>query len=370
MNQGKELFVLNRSLLDEVSYKRLIELERPWIAEIFDSLKGKSRKISSRAEFKEAFNSLIDEEKHAPDDGADYIANALDFEQFRVILQEFAVDGLTEAQAFFAIVPRLPITAQMPVLRIIIDEFGCGNLQQAHSKLYRQLLTEVGMPTSIDNYLDLINPESYAFLNIFYWMTQRAPNVEYFLGALAYLESMVPFAFKCFADACQRLKIVNSQYYTEHIHIDKFHAEDALRALWAVESAVGIDYSKAWEGVQIASIITAQAFDSALKKAKKRKQIEVINPENNVYFSCPSLTASGERRSFSVKLGEQEYLLPVACPHRQGKLNLGTLNENKGTITCPLHFSKFDIATGKKLSGPACSSLRVVKLSQETISQS
>lgn len=361
MNQGKELFLLNRSLLDEVSCGRLIELERPWIAEIFDSLKGKSRTISSRAEFKEAFNGLIEKERNAPDDGADYIANELNFEQFRVILQEFAVDGLTEAQAFFAIIPRLPITAKMPVLRIIIDEFGCGNLQQSHSQLYRQLLTEVGMPTNIDNYLDIINPESYAFLNIFYWMTQRDPNVEYFLGALAYLESLVPFAFKCFADACHRLKIVNSQYYTEHIHIDKFHAKDALRALWAVESAVGLDYSKAWEGVQIASLITAQAFDSALKKAQKRKKIEVINLENHVDFSCPPLTASGDQGSFSVKLGKQEYLLPIACPHRQGKLNLGTLNKNKGTITCPLHFSKFDISTGKKLSGPACSSLQVVE---------
>ncbi|WP_026736061.1 iron-containing redox enzyme family protein [Fischerella sp. PCC 9605] len=270
MNYSKKLFLYNRSILDTDSYQELLEIENSWISEIFDSIKSKTKIIKSKTEFQEAFDHLLLEERNAPSEDADYISTQISFDEFLIIIQEFAVDGLTEAQAFFPIIPRLPITAQMPILRVLIDEFGCGNFQQAHSSLYNQLLSELGLPTTIESYLDILNPESYAFLNIFYWLTKRAPDVEYFLGALAYLESMIPFAFKCFANACQRFNIVNSKYYTEHIHIDYFHAKDTLRALWEVETAIGLDYTKAWTGVQIASFITAQAFDAALKKAKKK----------------------------------------------------------------------------------------------------
>ncbi|BAZ10871.1 hypothetical protein NIES4071_26950 [Calothrix sp. NIES-4071] len=363
MDTGKDLFLYNRSILDAISYKRMLELEAAWISELFESINSKSKTIKSRTEFQKAFDSFIAEERNAPSDDADYISNQMTLDEFRIILQEFAVDGLTEAQSFFPIIPRLPITAQMPVLRVLIDEFGCGNLQQAHSKLYQELLIEVGMSTDIQSYLDILNPESYAFLNIFFWLTKRAPNVEYFLGALAYLEDMFPFAIKCFVDACQRLSIVNSKYYTEHIHIDQFHAKDALRALWEVESAVAIDYTKAWEGVQIASLITAQAIEAALKKAKMSRAIEGINQAYNIASEPISASPGYGSERFSVKLKGKEYLVPVACPHRRGKLDCGSFNEKNGTITCPLHFSKFDIASGKNLSGPAQISLDVVDLS-------
>jgi nitrite reductase/ring-hydroxylating ferredoxin subunit len=44
------------------------------------------------------------------------------------------------------------------------------------------------------------------------------------------------------------------------------------------------------------------------------------------------------------------YAIGDRCPHMNALLSMGTL---QGTIvTCPLHFSRFDLKTGKKLSGP------------------
>jgi nitrite reductase/ring-hydroxylating ferredoxin subunit len=367
MNKGKELFLYNRSILDADSYPEMLSLEKFWIAEIFDSIQSKIKIIKSRTEFQSAFNNLLFEERNAPSDDIDYISNQISIDEFRVIIQEFAVDGLTEAQSFFPIIPRLPITAQMPILRVLIDEFGCGNLQQAHSKLYYQLLSELEMPTKIESYLDILNPESYAFLNIFYWLTNRAPDVEYFLGALAYLESMIPFAFKCFADACQRLNIVNSKYYTEHIHIDDFHAKDVLRALWEVDSAVGLDYTKAWTGVQMGSFITAQAFDAALKKAKRKVNgvVRSINKGHNSISEFIPINSDYNLEGIPVKIKGKKYLVPAACPHRGGKLYCGLINEKNGTITCPLHFSKFEITSGKLLSGPGSASLEITEIAQD-----
>lgn len=366
MDNGKRLFLYNRSILDASSYQEMLEIEKTWIVEVFDSIQSKTKTIKSRKEFQEAFNNLLFAERNAPSDDNDYISERISLDEFRVIIQEFAVDGLTEAQSFFPIIPRLPITAQMPILRVLIDEFGCGNLQQAHSKLYYQLLSELEMPTNIESYLDILNPESYAFLNIFYWLTNRAPDVEYFLGALAYLESMIPFAFKCFADACQRLNIVNSKYYTEHIHIDNFHAKDVLRALWEVDSAVSLDYTKVWTGVQIGSFITAQAFDAALKKAKTTVSGSVINTNNGCKLTSKLISVNSDynSESITIKFNDNKYLLPAACPHLGGKLYCGLINEKNGTIACPLHFSKFEITSGKLLSGPASASLAVIEIAQ------
>ncbi|NET62801.1 MAG: Rieske (2Fe-2S) protein [Symploca sp. SIO2E6] len=148
------------------------------------------------------------------------------------------------------------------------------------------------------------------------------------------------------------------------MHIDRFHAKEALLALREVELSVGINYTKAWQGVQIASLVTGRAFEAAIEKA-----IRLNETNGNDLQNChPAETESNFYSSpdyipehFSVDLKGKEYLIPVACPHRQGRLNCGLINDQKGTITCPLHFSKFEIASGKRISGPAQQSLNIVE---------
>lgn len=44
------------------------------------------------------------------------------------------------------------------------------------------------------------------------------------------------------------------------------------------------------------------------------------------------------------------YALQDSCGHRQAPLSKGTLEGH--VIECPLHFARFDVRTGKLLSGP------------------
>lgn len=60
-----------------------------------------------------------------------------------------------------------------------------------------------------------------------------------------------------------------------------------------------------------------------------------------------------------VRVGERQFVISAACSHRQGRLLYGHLNERTLRITCPLHHSTFDLATGCPLSGPASEPLRV-----------
>lgn len=63
--------------------------------------------------------------------------------------------------------------------------------------------------------------------------------------------------------------------------------------------------------------------------------------------------------TFVVQLGDESIVVPRECPHRGGLLSCGTVNQTRGTITCPLHFSVFDLRSGRQISGPACPNLAV-----------
>jgi len=55
--------------------------------------------------------------------------------------------------------------------------------------------------------------------------------------------------------------------------------------------------------------------------------------------------------TFVVEVEGQKLRVPIECPHRKGRLNHGYFRGNH--IVCPLHYSVFDLRTGKCLKGPA-----------------
>jgi nitrite reductase/ring-hydroxylating ferredoxin subunit len=72
-----------------------------------------------------------------------------------------------------------------------------------------------------------------------------------------------------------------------------------------------------------------------------------------------ALEADDVEERFTVELDDGTYELPARCPHRLGYLSKGYVNQRRGILTCPLHYSKFCIRTGQRLSGPACTDLDV-----------
>jgi hypothetical protein len=264
----KLLFIHNRSLPNADRYTQIERIERVWIIPKVAALTARTPPIHSRAQWVAALEELLASEQAGTPAGR-YLAEEASREQFMLVVREFALDGLTEAQNFFPIIPRLPIRAQMAIMRVLIDEFGCGNLQQAHSQLYRNLLAELGLPLDLSHYLDHTSDETYAFLNVFYWLTQRVPDVEYFLGALAYLEASIPAAFTVQARACERLGIRHGRYYSEHVHIDDFHRKEMQLAIREYEAAHALDPTKLWIGALLLSELIGTAFEAAVRRARE-----------------------------------------------------------------------------------------------------
>lgn len=264
----KTLFILNRTLQRSTVLARIEELEAAWIEPFVAGLEDRTPPLAGRADWKDRLGELLALERAGSPAGS-YLAEKATREQFAHVVREFALDGLTEAQNFFPAIPRLPMRAQMAVMRVLIDEFGCGNLQQTHSRLYLDLLAELGLPQELESFLDTTGDETYEFLNVFYWLTQRAGHVEYFLGALAYLEASIPDAFTVQARACARLGLAQGRYYTEHLHIDTFHMREMQTAIKEYEAERGLDATKLWTGAQLVSQLIGGAFDAAVERARE-----------------------------------------------------------------------------------------------------
>lgn len=264
----QRLFELNRSVPSAARYREIEAIEAVWLEPILVQHAALSPQLSSATEIAQLIEEAIADGDGDGRSAADFLANDATREQFRAVVADYAVDGLTEAQNFFPAIPRLPIRAQMAVMRVLIDEFGCGNLQRAHSELYMDLLRELDLPTDLASHLPDVSAESLAFANCFYWLASRAPDVEYFLGALAYLEAYIPTGFSCFDAACRRLGIEHGRYYSEHMHIDEFHKQELQIAIHEYDRAQGCDPAKLWVGMTLLQRLLADAFDAAIDRAR------------------------------------------------------------------------------------------------------
>ncbi|RDD62084.1 iron-containing redox enzyme family protein [Ferruginivarius sediminum] len=254
--------------------QHLREIETPWVDGLLARVaEDGGEKVDTFEKFRERMNGIIEEEAQNPPPSCLFLANEADDKAFRFIVEQFAVDALTEAKSFLPILGHLPVTAQMPVLRVLIDEFGCGNLSQMHTYLYMKLLDELGMSTELDDYFDITVEEVFAFSNIFHWTTKRAPCPEYFLGGLAWFEAVVPTFFSHYVKACERLGIANHHYFSEHVHIDPYHAHSVLKAIQETARHRDLDYERVWHGTSLLATVTADAFDKVVDVWTKGEKV-------------------------------------------------------------------------------------------------
>ena len=63
-----------------------------------------------------------------------------------------------------------------------------------------------------------------------------------------------------------------------------------------------------------------------------------------------------------VQAAGRAFLTAARCPHRDGRLLYGYVNAAKLHITCPLHRSSFDLATGAVVAGPSSAALDTEEL--------
>lgn len=270
LGDQRGLYLANRSVPDAGTYRRMLEVEAGWVVLRAAEIERSAPEFGSRADLMTALRDLLRAEEAAGmSDSERFLASEATRAQFAVVVAQFAVDGLVESHAHLGIVPRLPPRARMAVFRVLVDEFGCGNDDQEHASLYRKLVAELGLPPDLAHYVELACDESFAYVNLFYWLAHRAPTPEYFLGAYAYFESSVLYGYRCYADAAERLGIRERGYYLEHLYIDNFHSKQMQASIRALEEERPIDFRQVWAGVELTRATIAAATDAAVALARR-----------------------------------------------------------------------------------------------------
>ncbi|PVZ19781.1 MULTISPECIES: iron-containing redox enzyme family protein [unclassified Pseudomonas] len=265
----KQLFRANRALIDHLQpiEPALLAFEQRWIDRLVVRTQTPEQP-ATLVQWRRMFDALMAQDTAEESPSARYVAQSMTREQFKCLVQAFALDGLTEAQVFYHLMPRLSLEAQMPMLRMLLDEFGCGNLKRSHTTLYKALLSELGMPTDLESHIEATNEAGCAFANLFCWLAMRADDPSWFAGMITYFETLVPTAFGCYTALCERLEIQAHHYYSEHVHIDVFHAKEGQRLLKAMANGGELDCAKAWHGVCVGRAVIDQAFEQAVRQAR------------------------------------------------------------------------------------------------------
>lgn len=76
-------------------------------------------------------------------------------------------------------------------------------------------------------------------------------------------------------------------------------------------------------------------------------KVDVLDNDKLVAFDY------NDKKILVTKIQDKIYATDRICTHEYADLSTGFLNEDEKTITCPLHFSRFELETGISQNPPA-----------------
>jgi hypothetical protein len=171
----------------------------------------------------------------APDGVGEAILGARDrVEAARFFLIQLAADYLTEA----SVMGRNVLGSYGPELselfKVLIDEYGNGVHEAKHSTLYEDTLRSVGLSSAIHAYWQFYLPTSMLANNYFHSLSKDHRRFFRYLGGLYNTEVSLIYATRAQSRLLQAVfgeGAVDTRYFDEHAHIDRFHGQMAFERL-------------------------------------------------------------------------------------------------------------------------------------------
>ncbi|MFJ7957831.1 iron-containing redox enzyme family protein [Streptomyces sp. NPDC096319] len=146
-------------------------------------------------------------------------------------LREYAalrsVHQLREADPHLWVVPRLRGRAKAAMVAVEYDEYGCGRAERMHSRLYADLMTDLGLDPSYGRHTDVAGAELLAVSNLMTLFGLHRRLRGALVGHFAVLETTSPPAASRIAAAMRRTGAgpAAERYFDEHVEADAVHEQ-------------------------------------------------------------------------------------------------------------------------------------------------
>lgn len=180
------------------------------------------------------FNHEIKTHESSESEVSKLLLKLEDKEYAKLLLVQMAPDFLSEASAMCRSLPGSYGKIQSELMKIFIDEYGYGVHEKKHSKLFEQCMNSVDLNSNIHYYHFFYLPTSYLLTNYFHYVCLNKRKWFQYLGALYYTEATIPHFNKQLSKSFKKIfgkEKIDTEYFDEHVHIDKYHKSMVLNEL-------------------------------------------------------------------------------------------------------------------------------------------
>ncbi|WP_367649085.1 iron-containing redox enzyme family protein [Aeromicrobium stalagmiti] len=209
----------------------LIELRRSLETTFEQDLRERIPHASPDGEFAEAFFGFV-----ADHDGpslATFVHREADHEQTLELLRMRSIYHLKESDPSAWLVPRLPDATKAALMELQFDEYGCGDVNRLHARMFARGMDDCGLRPEYGAYIDDVPLEVLEENNAMslFGLNRRLRGAA--LGHLAAFEVTSSLPSRRMAQGLGRLGLAPSMidYYAEHVEADAVHEQLAVRTI-------------------------------------------------------------------------------------------------------------------------------------------
>jgi hypothetical protein len=211
--------------------------------------------------------------------------------QLREYIAHRSLYHLKEADPQAWVIPRLSGPAKTTLVTIEHDEYGAGNPQRMHARLFAEMMTELGLCPDYGAYLDAAPAVTLAEVNFMSLCGLHRRLRGALVGQFATVELTSSPGADRLARAMRRLGCTPAaiEFYAEHIEADAVHEQlvrhGVIAPLLAAEPQLGGDVVF---GIQ-ASTLLADRLSNLLLRGWTQGRTTLRNPLPDAPASSPAL---------------------------------------------------------------------------------
>ncbi|MFC9605412.1 iron-containing redox enzyme family protein [Streptomyces niveus] len=183
-----------------------------------------------RTDSDEAFAGILVE--HPDADGlTHFLRDEGELWQLREYAAQRSLYHLKEADPHAWVIPRLRGRAKAAMVAVEFDEFGGGRTDRMHSRLFADLMSDLGLDTVYGRYVDAATGEMLASVNLMSMFGLRRSLRGALVGHFAAVEVTSSPASRRLAEAMRRADAGEAavHFYTEHVEADAVHEQVVRR---------------------------------------------------------------------------------------------------------------------------------------------